>query len=130
MTKTRSNDSTPAPKHDPLAEVYADRITTAVHARRSVSAHNAALIVSGMSVYTVTAAGVATLLAGSVAGSGLVDIDSGLDADLNSIARIATARAWSMPRSRPEIRIGFCASATTPMMPSPYCTSEPTPRCG
>ena len=45
MTKNLPSKSVPAPLHDPLAEVYADRITTSVHARRSVSAHNAALIV-------------------------------------------------------------------------------------
>lgn len=54
---------------------------------------NAALILSGTTLYTLTAAGVATALTGSIPGDGLVDIDSGLDADLNSVARIATGSA-------------------------------------
>lgn len=54
---------------------------------------DAALVVSGTEVYTLTASGTATLLTGSVAGTALVDIDSALDANLDSLARIATGNA-------------------------------------
>jgi len=49
-----------------------------------------ALIVSRETLYAVTAAGVATAFTGTIAGSGLVDIAIGQDADLNSVAYIAT----------------------------------------
>jgi hypothetical protein len=54
---------------------------------------DAALIVSGTAVYSLTAAGVATLYGGSLAGDDLVDGDMGQDADLNSVARFATGTA-------------------------------------
>lgn len=49
-----------------------------------------AVLLSRTTVYTVTAAGVATALTGSVPGESLVDIALGQDADLNSVAYIAT----------------------------------------
>lgn len=54
---------------------------------------NAALIVSGTDAYTLTAEGVKTKLTGTIAGDSLVDIDIGQDADLNSVARVATGSA-------------------------------------
>lgn len=50
----------------------------------------AALIVSGSQVWTLDSSGTATILSGTVGGSGLVDIDLGQDSSLNSLARIAT----------------------------------------
>lgn len=50
---------------------------------------DAALIVASSSVQTLTGSGILTTLPASIGGAGLVDIDGGLDADLNSIARIA-----------------------------------------
>lgn len=54
---------------------------------------DAALVVSATAVYTLSAAGVATALTGTVAGDDVVDIAMGQDADLNSVARIATGSA-------------------------------------
>lgn len=55
---------------------------------------NAALIVASGVVYTLDSSGATVTYTGvSVAGDDLVDIDGGLDADLNSIARIATGDA-------------------------------------
>lgn len=52
-----------------------------------------ALILSDSTVYTLAASGVVTTLSGSLPGSDLVDIDAGQDADLNSVARVATGSA-------------------------------------
>jgi hypothetical protein len=52
-----------------------------------------ALILSDATVYLLASSGAVTTLSGSVAGSGLVDIDAGQDADLNSVARFATGSA-------------------------------------
>lgn len=49
-----------------------------------------ALVVASTSVYTVDQFGTVTTLTGTVAGSGLVEIDGGLDADYNTVIRIAT----------------------------------------
>lgn len=49
-----------------------------------------ALILSDSTVYTLAASGAITTLSGTIPGSGLVDIDAGQDADLNSVARVAT----------------------------------------
>ncbi|MCR5876995.1 hypothetical protein [Phenylobacterium sp. J367] len=54
---------------------------------------NSAIVVSGAAVYTLTAAGVLTALTGAVAGDDLVDIAFGQDADLNSVAYIASGGA-------------------------------------
>lgn len=54
---------------------------------------DAALLVQGTSVYTLTAAGVATQITGTLAGQNAVDIDAGQDADLNSVGRVATGSA-------------------------------------
>jgi hypothetical protein len=49
-----------------------------------------ALLLANTTLYTLSAEGIATALPGMVSGDGLVDIDAGQDADLNSIAYIAT----------------------------------------
>lgn len=54
---------------------------------------DAALILSNTTVSTLSSVAVLTALAGTIPGDDLVDIDSGLDADLNSIARVATGSA-------------------------------------
>lgn len=54
---------------------------------------NRAFIVAQNAAYLVTSAGVVTTLTGTVAGDDLVDIDGGLDADYNSIIRIANGSA-------------------------------------
>jgi hypothetical protein len=54
---------------------------------------NRALIVSGTSVYLVATTGVVTTLSGTLSGTRRVDIDSGQDADLNSVAYVATGSA-------------------------------------
>jgi hypothetical protein len=54
---------------------------------------NDALILADTTLYRLSASGVATALAGTVAGDDFVDIDAALDADLNSVARIATGTA-------------------------------------
>lgn len=54
---------------------------------------DAAMIVASTGVYTLSAAGAVTAYSGSVGGSGLVDVDAGLDADYNTVARIATGDA-------------------------------------
>ena len=54
---------------------------------------NKAVILAGTTAYLVTAEGVATAQTGTVAGQGLVDIDTGQDATLASVARIATGSA-------------------------------------
>lgn len=48
-----------------------------------------ALIVADTTAYLVSAAGVITTLTGTISGDGLVEIDGGLDADGNSVIRIA-----------------------------------------
>lgn len=53
----------------------------------------AAVIVNGTTAYTVTAAGVATALGGSIPGSAILDADMGQDSDLNSVIRWATGDA-------------------------------------
>jgi hypothetical protein len=50
----------------------------------------AAVIVSGTAPYLLTAAGVQTMLTGSIAGGDLVDIDLGQNSDLEPIFRVAT----------------------------------------
>jgi hypothetical protein len=54
---------------------------------------DAAIVVMGSEVYTLNAAAVQTLIPGTVTGLGLVDVDSGQDADLNPEAWIATGSA-------------------------------------
>jgi hypothetical protein len=55
---------------------------------------NSALILASQTLYTLDAAGAMTTFTGvSIAGDNLVDIDAALDADLNSLARIATGDA-------------------------------------
>lgn len=55
--------------------------------------NDTALVVMSTEVYTLSASGVSTLISGTVGGLGLVDIDAGQDADLNSEAWIATGSA-------------------------------------
>jgi hypothetical protein len=52
-----------------------------------------ALILASTTLYRVSTTGSVTALSGTVAGDDLVDIDAALDADLNSVARIATGNA-------------------------------------
>jgi hypothetical protein len=52
-----------------------------------------AFIVANDTCYRVTSGGAVTALTGTIPGSGLVEIDGGLDADYNSIIRIATGSA-------------------------------------
>lgn len=54
---------------------------------------DAGVIVNGTGAYTVTEAGVVTLMAGSILGNGILDCALGQDADLNSVARWATGDA-------------------------------------
>lgn len=54
---------------------------------------NAALILSNTTAYLLTAAAVLTTLSGTVPGDGLVDVAFGQDADLNSVAYVATGTA-------------------------------------
>lgn len=54
---------------------------------------DAALIVMGQEVYTLTANGASTQLSGTLSGLTLVDIDAGQDADLNAEAWVATGSA-------------------------------------
>jgi hypothetical protein len=54
---------------------------------------DAALIVTNTQVYTLDSAGTSTLLTGTLTATGRVDIDAGLDADSNSIARVAVGSA-------------------------------------
>lgn len=54
---------------------------------------DAALLIQGTSVYTLTEGGIATALTGSLAGTGRVDLDAYQDADLNSVAWAATGSA-------------------------------------
>lgn len=63
-----------------------------VHAKDGVFG-GAAVIVSGTAPYTLTSAGVKTMLTGSIAGGDLVDIDSGQNSDLDSVFRVATGDA-------------------------------------
>lgn len=51
------------------------------------------LILSAQTVYRVTSAGAVTAMSGTLAGDDIVDIDAGQDADLNSLARVATGSA-------------------------------------
>ncbi len=51
------------------------------------------IIVSATAVYRMTSGGALTLLTGTLAGDGLVEIDAGQDADLNPVARVATGSA-------------------------------------
>jgi hypothetical protein len=52
-----------------------------------------ALILANDTLYRLSAAGVATAFTGAIAGDDLVIVDGGLDADGNSVARIATGTA-------------------------------------
>lgn len=54
---------------------------------------DAALILSNTTVYALDPTGSTTTYTGALPGSDLVDIDAGLDADYNSVARIATGSA-------------------------------------
>lgn len=54
---------------------------------------NRAFIVAKNTAYLVSAGGSVTTLTGSIAGDGLVEIDGGLDADGNSVIRVATGSA-------------------------------------
>lgn len=54
---------------------------------------DAAFMVCNTTAQRVTASGTVTALTGTIAGSGLVEIDGGLDADFNSIIRVATGTA-------------------------------------
>lgn len=54
---------------------------------------DAALLVANTVLYTLDSQGIATALSGAVDGDGLVDMDMGQDADLNSVLRIATGDA-------------------------------------
>lgn len=49
-----------------------------------------AFIVANNTAYLVSSGGVVTTLSGTIAGQGLVEIDGGLDADYNSVIRVAT----------------------------------------
>lgn len=51
---------------------------------------NRALVLDVSGVYLIDDTGAITALSGTVGGSGRVDIDAGVDSDINSIARIAT----------------------------------------
>lgn len=61
----------------------------AAHQKDGIFA-NQALMLSGTAVYLISAAGTEALQAGAVSGDGVVDVDSGQDADLVSLAYIAT----------------------------------------
>lgn len=79
----------------PGLETFADVGTgpsRAAHAKDGVFS-GAALLLSGTALSTLTAGGVETILTGAIPGDDLVDIDSGQDADLNDLARIATGSA-------------------------------------
>lgn len=52
-----------------------------------------AFIVANDTAYLVSAGGVIVMLSGTIAGDGPVEIDGGLDADYNSIIRVATGTA-------------------------------------
>ena len=52
-----------------------------------------ALILASDTLYRLSASGSLTAFTGTVSGSGLVDIDAALDADGESVARIATGTA-------------------------------------
>lgn len=54
---------------------------------------NRALIVAKNTAYLVSSGGAVTTLSGTIAGDGLVEIDGGLDADGNSVIRIANGSA-------------------------------------
>lgn len=54
---------------------------------------DAALIVANTAVYTLAPDGASTAYTGTIAGDELVDVDAGLDADYNSVARVANGSA-------------------------------------
>lgn len=54
---------------------------------------DAAVVVMGTGAYLLDASGSVTTIAGTILGAALVEIDAGQDADLNSVARVATGSA-------------------------------------
>lgn len=78
---------------------------------------DAAFVVAQTTAYLVSAGGVVTELTGVIPGDGRVEIDGGLDADYNSVIRIATGTSlhklvWS-PSSGPGQVINEGISATS-----------------